>query len=252
MSWHTGRAWFDRAGKLSTTGAETVWFDDALPTGATLISPSASSATWTDGGIACDFAFTGHYRHAKSGLHLALYRAYDAGLGRWLSRDPIAEDGGINLYGYVKNVPTMFADSLGLLVDDGSKERAQLRVLPCNIAIFVGHDGNISWITGDKNSAAGSFISCYGGTGSGQLRNDIPIDGSGAGKITGLISIWEASSVVNAEVEAAKKHAKKLCRSSTCKVITITIVCRLNKWTELLGAGYSNLWCGRQFTVCCP
>jgi RHS repeat-associated protein len=114
MSWHTGRAWFDRAGKLSTAGAETVWFDDALPTGATLISPSASSATWTDGGIACDFAFTGHYRHAKSGLHLALYRAYDAGLGRWLSRDPIAEDGGINLYGYCGGNPIINRDSLGL------------------------------------------------------------------------------------------------------------------------------------------
>jgi RHS repeat-associated protein len=70
--------------------------------------------TKLSGDLDADFAFTGHYRHAKSGLHLALYRAYDAELGRWLSRDPIAEDGGINLYGYVKNVPTMFVDPLGL------------------------------------------------------------------------------------------------------------------------------------------
>jgi RHS repeat-associated protein len=114
MSWHTGRAWFDRAGKLSTAGAETVWFDDALPTGATLISPSASSATWTDGGIGCDFAFTGHYRHAKSGLQLAKWRAYDAEIGRWLSRDPIAEYGGINLYEYAESNPVNLADPLGL------------------------------------------------------------------------------------------------------------------------------------------
>lgn len=38
-------------------------------------------------------------------------------IGRWLSRDPIAERGGINLYGYVGNTPTSHTDRLGLLVD---------------------------------------------------------------------------------------------------------------------------------------
>ena len=36
-------------------------------------------------------------------------------MGRWLSRDPIEEDGGINLYGYVGNNPTNAADPLGLI-----------------------------------------------------------------------------------------------------------------------------------------
>ncbi len=44
-------------------------------------------------------------KHAKSGLHLAMYRAYDANLGRWLSEDPLGEVGGINLYGYGPNDP---------------------------------------------------------------------------------------------------------------------------------------------------
>ncbi|MFA5204961.1 MAG: RHS repeat-associated core domain-containing protein [Lentisphaeria bacterium] len=60
-----------------------------------------------------DFGFTGHYYHALSGLHLALYRAYDADLGRWLSRDPIAENGGINLYAYVGNRPVKYIDPYG-------------------------------------------------------------------------------------------------------------------------------------------
>ncbi len=64
--------------------------------------------------IASDFGYTGHYTHAKSGLVLAPYRAYDAGLGRWLSRDPIAENGGINLYGYVGGDPANRYDLLGL------------------------------------------------------------------------------------------------------------------------------------------
>jgi type VI secretion system secreted protein VgrG len=61
-----------------------------------------------------DFNFTGLYRHSKSNLDLATYRAYDPDLGRWLSRDPIAERGGLNLYGYVGNNALNASDPLGL------------------------------------------------------------------------------------------------------------------------------------------
>jgi RHS repeat-associated protein len=61
-----------------------------------------------------DFGYTGHYVHKPSGLHLALYRAYDADLGRWLNRDPIAEAGGINLYGYVGNGAVNWVDPFWL------------------------------------------------------------------------------------------------------------------------------------------
>ena len=60
-----------------------------------------------------DFGFTGHYTHAASGLVLAPYRGYDPGTGRWLSRDPIEEDGGGNLYGYVENNPINLIDPNG-------------------------------------------------------------------------------------------------------------------------------------------
>ena len=65
-----------------------------------------------------DANFTGLYRHARSNLDLATYRAYDPDLGRWLSRDPIGEAGGINLYGYVGNNPVNYVDELGLAVGD--------------------------------------------------------------------------------------------------------------------------------------
>lgn len=61
-----------------------------------------------------DFGFTGHYVHKRSGLHLALYRAYDANAGRWLNRDPINEAGGMNLYNYVDNSPLAYTDPKGL------------------------------------------------------------------------------------------------------------------------------------------
>jgi RHS repeat-associated protein len=51
--------------------------------------------------------------HAPSGLYLAKYRVYDPHTGRWLSRDPIEEDGGINLYAYVGGNPLGYIDSTG-------------------------------------------------------------------------------------------------------------------------------------------
>ncbi len=70
--------------------------------------------TKVDGGFDADFGFTGHYYHAPSGLHLAPYRGYESKIGRWLSRDPIGEEGGLNLYGYVGNDPVDRIDPLGL------------------------------------------------------------------------------------------------------------------------------------------
>jgi RHS repeat-associated protein len=61
------------------------------------------------------FQYAGYFWHAPSGLDLTLYRAYDPNLGRWISRDPIEEDGGINLYGYVGNMPSVLIDPLGLV-----------------------------------------------------------------------------------------------------------------------------------------
>jgi|HubBroStandDraft_4_1064222.scaffolds.fasta_scaffold737781_1 RHS repeat-associated protein len=60
-----------------------------------------------------DFAFTGFFYHQRSGLYFAQLRAYDSGLKRWLNRDPIGEEGGINLYDYVRNAPTVATDPSG-------------------------------------------------------------------------------------------------------------------------------------------
>lgn len=76
------------------------------------------SRTQVSGAGEADFGFTGHYFHLPTGLHLAKYRVYNSTLGRWTSRDPIQEIGGINLYGYVLSNPLRFADPLGLAIGD--------------------------------------------------------------------------------------------------------------------------------------
>jgi RHS repeat-associated protein len=49
--------------------------------------------------------FSGLYYHQPTGLVMALYRVYAPDPGRWLSRDLIEEQGGLNLYGYTANNP---------------------------------------------------------------------------------------------------------------------------------------------------
>jgi RHS repeat-associated protein len=69
-------------------------------------------------GVESDFLYTGHFYHDESDLHLTLYSAYNPELGMWLSRDPIAENGGINLYAYVGNEPIRYFDPNGLASAD--------------------------------------------------------------------------------------------------------------------------------------
>ena len=53
--------------------------------------------------------------HYDSELDLIYYnyRHYSPSLGRFLSRDPIAEQGGLNLYAFVKNKPQIHTDWIG-------------------------------------------------------------------------------------------------------------------------------------------
>ncbi len=60
------------------------------------------------------YRFSSKELHGNSGFIYYLYRFYDPNLQRWLNRDPIADNGGINLFAFVGNEPTDYADSLGL------------------------------------------------------------------------------------------------------------------------------------------
>ena len=99
-------------------------------------------STTVIGSTPTDFNFTGLYRHSASNLDLAVHRAYDPDLGRWLSRDPYRSPGleltaapwsdskrgrsrfrpeaaevlseGANLYAYVGNTPLAHFDPMGL------------------------------------------------------------------------------------------------------------------------------------------
>ncbi|NMG72846.1 RHS repeat-associated core domain-containing protein [Parazoarcus communis] len=61
-----------------------------------------------------EFGYAGMHHHVSSGLWLTRYRAYDSQTARWLSRDPIEEEGGVNLYANVRGNPISYTDPLRL------------------------------------------------------------------------------------------------------------------------------------------
>jgi RHS repeat-associated protein len=82
--------------------------------------------------------YAGMYMHQPSGLYLTkggTERPYDSGTGRWLSRDPSSEGGGINLYGYVGDDPVKLTDPFGLCANGEFK--------PLGLAMYQkSDDGN--------------------------------------------------------------------------------------------------------------
>ncbi len=74
--------------------------------------------TRLSGDAEADFGFTGLFFAREAGLFMAHFRAYDAEVGRWLSRDPLRQaelKEGPNLYAYVANNPVNAVDPLGLM-----------------------------------------------------------------------------------------------------------------------------------------
>ncbi|MBP3303141.1 MAG: RHS repeat-associated core domain-containing protein, partial [Opitutales bacterium] len=87
--------------------------------------------------------------HYDSELDLVYYnyRHYSPSLGRFLSRDPIAEQGGLNLYAFVGNDSYILSDNLGLLTyvqADGNFGHAWIRM--GNIEFLSAVVNNVHYI----------------------------------------------------------------------------------------------------------
>ncbi|HNQ22352.1 MAG TPA: RHS repeat-associated core domain-containing protein [Phycisphaerae bacterium] len=77
------------------------------PYGARLNAPAQNE-------YAQPFRFSTKWFDEETGLGYWGYRYYSPELGRWMSRDPIEEQGGVNLYEYVQSMPLTLSDPTGL------------------------------------------------------------------------------------------------------------------------------------------
>jgi RHS repeat-associated protein len=74
------------------------------------------------------FWYSTKYLEHETGLYYYGYRHYSPMLQRWLNRDPIEEQGGVNLYGFCLNAPVNFYDHLGMWLEGDTTEDGNRRV----------------------------------------------------------------------------------------------------------------------------
>lgn len=89
----------------------------------------SSYGTVVSGTLSDPFGYkgqAGYYSDLESGLLMLTFRYYNPNTGRFLTRDPIGFDGGMNLYSYVTNNPTNIRDPLGL---DGDEDESFLSLM---------------------------------------------------------------------------------------------------------------------------
>ncbi|MEI8037391.1 MAG: DUF2235 domain-containing protein [Verrucomicrobiota bacterium] len=98
-------AWTDRTGLL-------IRRLDYDPFGNTLLKETLVTRPGLDSSLTRGFSTKP--TDPASGLLYFGYRFYDPACGRWLGRDPIGEEGGVNLYGFVGNDGVNQIDVMGL------------------------------------------------------------------------------------------------------------------------------------------
>jgi len=97
--------------------------------------------TSATGDKAADFnhRFSTKYQSNTTALYYYGYRYYSAALGRWLSRDPIGERGGLNIYAFVVNGSVNKYDVLGRFAVAPLIGKALLSLVIKTVANAIGY-----------------------------------------------------------------------------------------------------------------
>jgi RHS repeat-associated protein len=151
------------------------------------------SATQAAGRVSSDLRYAGMFYQQDSGLYLTHYRVYDPRTGRWLSRDPLGEVAGYNLYPYVDGNPVSLTDPNGefIWILAGGAIGAIV-----NVSVTAIANGGFRNLTPQQFAAAlaGGFVAGSLGAVAGPLGGTLALElgFSSAGPLavgaTGLIS----------------------------------------------------------------
>ncbi len=103
--------------------------------------------------------------HQPSGLYVTTGdgegvggRFYDSATGRWINRDPLGENEGPNLYGYVGDSPDNYNDPQGLFAPTPPPVRIPPVVVEINPFFAAAYAG---YVTGELINAVGESTGAY-------------------------------------------------------------------------------------------
>ncbi len=168
-------------------------------------TPLNSSLSIQNSSFRLRYLFQGREYSGATGLCNFRARWYDSGIGRWLSKDPIGLEGGMNLYVFCGNNPVNYRDS------DGLREYAAVTVSgTVGVGPFSVEGGSITTadiMTGETHGfsyAGGGVGFGLGGAGSvevGVVNMASPDDFSGLGM---AVSAFGAAGIHGASAQASR------------------------------------------------
>ena len=106
------------------------------------------------------------------------FRNYLPAIGRWMTRDPLGEAGGLNLYAFVGNNPVNWVDPWGLTINNKKgqlpvpykdEHTTELHVVLSGKKSEWKHDGLVEPATGDVYKTPGKYC----------IQDDVWIDERG-------------------------------------------------------------------------
>lgn len=119
-------------------------------------------------------------RRPRPGVTYYGYRYYDPVTGRWPSRDPIEEEGGVNLYGFVGNDGVNWIDVLGMFNwEEYGSFGAAATIIPAPIFVTLG--GKITYFEDTDGSCCKKV----------NISGDITYGGGASLRWSGKVGVWK-------------------------------------------------------------
>ena len=159
-------------------------------------------------------------------IRTSRFRFYYFRLGRWNNRDPIDEQGGINIYSFVTNVPVSKSDHLGRNVYEYTMSK-------CEIAIFYGHH----YFSGKQHGIQSvkiipSVCSYYAllECSTDSLKNNTPLPGfNPPADMVGWYKDKDGSKGISGYIDDAKKRAIKASMAlkrcpCNCRIVKFNVI----------------------------
>jgi RHS repeat-associated protein len=173
------------------------------------------------------FRFSTKFQDDETDLLYYGYRYYNASTGRWLSRDPIEEKGGPNVYAFLGSDSLNSFDFLGLFDQSKNKNLTQtIRVDHCEIVFLIGHGNEENphiFEIPSGNCAGGGFLGCFAGTTNSKIKPANLIPGSPFWEEEIGTKDPEYTKAYKEMVAGLDKLAEQICVKSKCKCKQVSI-----------------------------